>query len=81
MTVVFPEFAQQYAASFTYDFRTTTVGVIAVILLVVLLIVRELVTAWRLPSGVLKLEPIDIAIPPLLLTFGVVVLGRLADLL
>lgn len=81
MTVTFPDLVRDYASALSYDFRSTTIGLVVVALLVLLLTERELIGAWRPADRHRHLEPLDAAILPLAIAFVVMVAARLVDLL
>ena len=66
--------------SSTYESLSTSLGAIVILLLIVLLVQKELLRA-RSGSHVRKwMRALNIAIAPLLLTFGIIVIMRLINL-
>jgi hypothetical protein len=65
---------QQY----TFETLSASVGLVAIILLLVLLSVKELMRATAPERFQQRAEALDVAIAPLLLAFGCIVLARIA---
>jgi hypothetical protein len=81
MTSTITEVTITTIVSNTYDALSTTVGVIAILLLLVLLIQKELTRAFGGPRSRIWMRALDVAIVPLLLTFSLIVIMRFVDLL
>jgi hypothetical protein len=81
MTSTVTEVTRAFITSTMYSTLSPTLGIIAIVLLVVLLIERELLRASGGPRSSLWLQTLNIAIVPLLLTFGLVVIARLIDIM
>lgn len=67
--------------STTYDALSTTLGVIAIMLLIALLALKELTRAYGGPRSGVWVQTLNIAILPLLLTFGLTIVMRLVHIL
>lgn len=67
-------------ASNTYESLSTTVGIVAVLLLMALLLVKEIVRASSLRSN-RTMRILDVAIVPMMQAAGVIIIARLAQLL
>jgi hypothetical protein len=70
-----------YLTSTDYDAISTTVGLAAVIALVLLLVEREAVRAYGGDRAPRWIHGLDVAILPLLVSFAMIVLLRLLQLL
>jgi hypothetical protein len=81
MTAGITEFAQQAAASYTYDFRSTTVGLVIVLILVVLLTVREVARAEGGERARELVYGVNVVVWPLLIVFSTVMIVRLISLI
>ena len=81
MTAGLPEVVREFAAAFSWDFRSTTVGLVLVVVLVILLIVREVLHGWSEGRAHVRLDVLDVAVLPLGVGFGIIILARLIDLL
>ena len=81
MTALIPEFARRTIQSFTFDFRSTTVGVVLICVLMVLLVAREVIRVHGGPRSPDRLEALNSFVYPLLLAFAAVVVVRLASLI
>ena len=81
MTATVTEITRATIASSTFNALSTTVGVVAIILLILLLIQKELMRAYGEPVTRQELQALDIAIVPLLAAFGLIVVMRFVDLL
>ena len=66
--------------STTPDVLSTTVSVIVIVLLLVLIVQKELVRAFGGPQSREWMQALNIAIVPLLLAFGVIILVRFIEL-
>jgi len=64
----------------TYEMLSTSVGLVAILLLVVFLIEKEIGRAWAGTRRRVWLQTLDIAIVPLLLACGVIIVLRFLDL-
>jgi hypothetical protein len=81
VTAGVPEFVRTTILSFTFDFRSTTVGVVVVTALLILLVVREIARANASPRTEEQVEVLNVAILPLLIAFGTVIVVRMVQLL
>jgi hypothetical protein len=81
MTATIPELVRDAALSFTFEVRSTTVALVAIIVLVVLLSVREVARAHGGTHQAERMETLGVAVWPLLLVFGVAVIVRMVQLL
>ena len=81
MTVTIPEFVRDAAVSFTFDFRSTTAALVAIVVLVVLLTMREIARAHGGSHAAERVETLGVAVWPLLLVFGLAVTVRMVQLL
>lgn len=70
-----------YILSTDYDVISTTVGLTAVVALVILLVEREMVRAYGGDRARRWIRGLDIAVLPLLVSFATIVLLRLLQLL
>jgi hypothetical protein len=81
VTAAIPELARQTALSFTFEVRSTTVALVAIIVLVLLLCVREVARAHGGRHAPERMETLGVAVWPLLIVFGVTVIVRMVQLL
>jgi hypothetical protein len=81
MTAVIPEFARRVIESFTYDFRSTTVGVVLIGVLIVLLVEREIIRVHGGPQVHDRLDGLNAFLYPLLFAFTAVIVVRLVSLI
>lgn len=81
MTATIPELVRDAAVSFTFDFRSTTVALVAIVVLVLLLTVREIARAHGGGRAAERMETLGVAVWPLLLLFGLAVIVRMVQLL
>jgi hypothetical protein len=68
-------------ASSGFDTRTTTLEVIVALLLIVLLIQKELLSAMENGRSRVWIQALNVAILPLLLVFGLIIGTRILHLL
>ena len=80
MTSIVTEVTRTLILSSTYESLSTSLGSIAILLLFVLLVQKELMRAHGGPHSRRWMRALDIAIAPLLLTFGIIVIMRLINL-
>ncbi len=80
MTSTVTEVTRTLILSSTYESLSTSLGAIAILLLFVLLVLKELMRARGGPHSRRWMRTLDIAIAPLLLTFGIIVIMRLINL-
>lgn len=69
------------ARSFTFEFRSTTLGLAVMLALVLLMFTREMLKAHRGLHAVAKVRALDIAVWPLFITFGIIVIVRQLELI
>lgn len=81
MTALIPEYARQAIQSFTFDFRSTTVGVVLIGVLIVLLVAREVIRVHGGARAVDRLEALNAFAYPMLLAFAAVMVIRLVSLI
>lgn len=81
MTALIPEFTHQAIESFTFDFRSTTVGVVLIGVLIVLLVAREIIRVHGGAQASERLEALNAYVYPLLLAFSAVIVVRLVSLI
>ena len=81
MSATIPEVLRQATEAFTFEFRSATAGLTAIVVLIVLLTVREVARAHGGARAHERLQALDSATWPLLMAFGVIVIIRLAGLL
>jgi hypothetical protein len=81
MTALIPEFARHTIQSFTFDFRSTTVGAVLIGVLIVLLTAREVIRVHGGPRVVDRLEALNAFVYPMLLAFAAIVVVRLVSLI
>jgi hypothetical protein len=77
MTTTVSQLTAQALLSFPYERLTTTVGVLVFVLLAVLLLFREVLAVAGDGRSQDRARALDIAIAPLLIVFGVIVIARL----
>ena len=65
----------------TYDTITKSVGLVAIVVLLALMLIKELVRVHPAPRLTAWVHAFDFALVPLLITFTVIVTARLAELL
>jgi hypothetical protein len=65
----------------TYDALSTSIGVMAILFLVILLIHKELIRTIDSPQSGSWMQVFNIAIVPLFLAFGLIIISRLISLL
>jgi hypothetical protein len=65
----------------SYDAISTTVGALAILVLIVLLVARELIRAYAGPHADGRIAVLNVSIFPLLSVFAIVIVFRLLDLL
>lgn len=80
MTALVPEFARRAIQSFTFDFRSTTVGSVLIGALILVLIAREVIRVHGGPRAADRLEALNAFVYPLLVAFAAVIAVRLASL-
>jgi hypothetical protein len=80
MTILIDEATRRSIFSFTFDFRSTTAGIVVIVLLVALLLAREIIRVHGGPRMAQRLDVLNVAVYPLLLAFGAVVIVRLISL-
>jgi hypothetical protein len=81
MTSTVTEVTKTFIQSHTYAAVSTTVGIIAILLLVVLLIQKELMRAQGGSRARVGVDALNTTIAPLLLAFVVIMILRFADIL
>jgi hypothetical protein len=81
MTAAIPELVRDTALAFTFDFRSTTAGLVAIVVLILLLTAREIVRAHGGRDSGERMDTLAVAVWPLLLVFGLVVVVRMVQLL
>ena len=81
MTVTIPEYVRDAAISFTFDFRSTTAALVAIVVLVMLLSMREIARAHGGTHAAEHVETLGVAVWPLILVFGLAVIVRMLQLL
>jgi len=81
MTSLVSDAVLEFLSATDYDAISTTVGLTSVIALLVLLIERETVRAYGGERSRHWLRGLDLAVRPLLVAFGIIVLLRLLQLL
>ncbi|HLJ66472.1 MAG TPA: hypothetical protein VKX16_03830 [Chloroflexota bacterium] len=78
MTSTVNETTRHLFATTSYDIISTTAGLTAIVLLVVLLVEKEVLRTSRRTGQVRSLRALDVAILPLLFSFTFVVAMRFA---
>lgn len=81
MTSSVTEAVVSASTSFTYEFRSTTLGVAVVLTLLLLMFAREMFHAHGTPQAGRRSRALDVAVWPLFLTFGLIVSVRLLELI
>jgi hypothetical protein len=80
MSAIVNEITTRIISSGTFDALSTTYGLIIAMLLIILLVQKELMRAHGGPHVRLWLQTLNIAIVPLVVAFGMVVVMRIVDL-
>ncbi len=80
MTSTVSQFTTSTITSTSYDALSTSIGIIAIVLLIVLLLLKETARAFGRGRAPIWVRTLDVAIMPLLLAFTVVVVLRLLSL-
>jgi hypothetical protein len=80
MTAIVNEITTRIISSGTFDALSTTYGLIVALLLIFLLVQKELLRAHGGRRARLWLQTLNIAIVPLVVAFGLVVVMRIVDL-
>lgn len=81
MTVSVTDAIAAATRSFTFDFRSTTLGLVIVLVLVVLLFVRDLLKPDIGLRARSRVRALDVAVWPLFITFGLIISIRLLELI
>ncbi len=81
MTSTVTSASTDYLAHITFGSLSTTIGLLAIASLILLLLVREIISAVRGDQAVRESRALDIVTGPLLFVFAIVIVGRLLDLL
>lgn len=81
MTTTVTELTKGIITSTTYNTLSRTFGVVAIVLLAILLTQKELIRASGDERSAINIRTLNIAIAPLILVFGVIILKRLLDLI
>jgi predicted Na+-dependent transporter len=81
MTSTVTAATQMTIHSTTYGWLSTGLGLIVILLLTALLVQKELMRALDHPRSEIWLRTLDIAIMPLILGFGFIMLMRLINLI
>lgn len=82
MTSAVTDAVARAAVSFTYEFRSTTLGLAVVLTLLMLMFAREVLKAHGGGGRTAeRVRALDIAVWPLFLTFGFIVSVRLLELI
>ena len=81
MTATVTEITVTTIRSNIYNALSTTIGLITILLLIALLLEKELIRAFGSPRSGPWMQALDIAIVPLLLASGLVIVRRFVDLL
>ena len=81
MTSLIPDAVAAEASSFTYEFRSTTLGIALLVMLLVLMVAREMLKGYRDRQAVERVAALDVAVWPLFIVFGFIVSVRLLELL
>ncbi len=78
MTTTVSQLTTPALLSLSYETLTTTVGVVVFVLLAVLLLLREVAAFPGDGRAKDRARALDVALAPLLIVFGVIVIARLA---
>ena len=81
MTPFVTDLSRQVILTNSHEVLTTSFGMVAILLLIVLLIYKEMVRVYDAPHAKRWIQTLNSAIYPLLGVFGIIVLLRLLDLL
>jgi hypothetical protein len=81
MTATVPEWITRAIMTHSHAILSTTLGAIAIVLLIALLLQKELLRARGGPRTRAWFSTLNVAIVPLLLAFGFIIVTRLLDLL
>jgi len=81
MTTTVTSFTTGVLSSTSYDDLSTSIGLVLIVVLGVLLAMRDFAPIIRGSGGPRVTRAFDMALAPLLVVFGTIVLARLAELL
>jgi len=81
MTTSVTDAVADAAQSFTFEFRSTTLGIVVLLALLLLMFAREMLKAYRGRRAVERVRALDIAVWPLYIVFGFIVSVRLLELI
>lgn len=81
MTTTVTEITKDIIAATTYNTLSRTFGIVAIALLTILLVQKELIRAAGDTDASVRIRTLNIAIVPLLIVFGLTILKRLLDLI
>ncbi len=81
MTSAVTDAVSAAAASFTFEFRSTTLGLAVVLALVCIMFAREMLKTHGGGRAAETVRALDIAVWPLFMTFGFLVSVRLLELI
>jgi hypothetical protein len=79
MTTTVTEITKNIIAATTYNTLSRTFGIVAIALLTILLVQKELIRASDDTGASVRIRTLNIAIVPLLIVFGLTILRRLLD--
>jgi hypothetical protein len=81
MTALIPEFVRRAIESFTFDYRSTTVGIVLIAALLMLLVAREVIRVHGGLRAMERLDALNAFVYPMLLAFVAIVVVRLVSLI
>lgn len=81
MTTALTDAVVAAAASFTFEFRSTTLGIAVLLALLILMFAREILKARRGRGTNERVRALDTAVWPLFIVFGCIVSVRLLELI
>ena len=81
MTPFVTDLSRRVILTNSHEVLTTSFGIVAILLLIVLLVYKEMVRVYGSPQAGRWIQTLNSAIYPLMGVFGIIVLLRLLDLL
>jgi hypothetical protein len=81
MTALIPEYVRRSIESFTFDYRSTTTGIVLIGVLIAFLLAREIVRAHGGVRATERVDALNAFVYPMLLAFAAVVVVRLVSLI
>lgn len=81
MTISVTDAVARAAGTFTFEFRSTTLGLAVLLALLLLMFVREMLKAHGGRRAQERVRALDVAVWPLFVTFGFIISVRLLELI